>query len=192
MSARDDLKAEAVSLNLTFPGNISNVKLKAMVAEAKEPADDLMDGPPPVDEVAPPSPAVKTAPVAEEDEDIPEESYASPARKVALRRAAKQRARVADARRRAFQTRIITITNKDNRENDVMTTVYLAFENQYFGIAKLVPLDVPVELEAALIKIAAATTMTLHKDEIVNGNRTGNKVPVTVKKFAISYAIQPN
>jgi len=29
--------------------------------------------------------------------------------------------------------------------------------------------------------------MTLHKDEIIDGKRTGNKVATRVKKYAISY-----
>lgn len=91
------------------------------------------------------------------------------------------------AKKKAFATRVITITNKDNRENDVMTTAYLSFENQHFGLSKLVPLDIPVELEQGLIDVAETTMITLHKDEIVKGRRTGNKVAVRVKKFAVSY-----
>ncbi|MEE8599385.1 MAG: hypothetical protein V3S69_07780 [Dehalococcoidales bacterium] len=103
---------------------------------------------------------------------------------------ARRRKIVAKARARAFKTHIVTLTNKDNRENDVMTTAHLGFENQYFGLSKNVPLDIPVELEQALIQIAAACTMTMHKDEIVDGKRTGNKVSVRVKKYAISYSRQ--
>ena len=90
-------------------------------------------------------------------------------------------------KKRAFKTTVITLTNKDNRENDVVTTAYLSFENQYFGLSKIVPLDIPVELEAALIAIAERSMITLHKDEIIDGKRTGNKTPVRVKKYAISY-----
>jgi hypothetical protein len=89
-----------------------------------------------------------------------------------------------------MKTSIVTITNKDNRENDVMTSVYLSFENQYFGLSKQVPLDLPVELENSLIKIAEGVRITLHKDEVRDGRRTGNKIPTSVKKFAISYARQ--
>lgn len=99
-----------------------------------------------------------------------------------------KRERIAKIKKAAMKMVVVTITNKDNRENDVMTTVFLSFENQYFGVAKHVPLDVPVEVEQALIDIAESTTMTLPKDEIVRGQRTGNKVAVTVKKFAVSYS----
>ena len=159
---------EATDLGLDYPKNVKTTKLVAMVAEAK-------GEPVPVQETVQPSPAVKvTAPVD-----------SKPMSLMALRRK-----RTADAKRKALHTSIVTITNKDNRENDIMTTVFLGFENQYFGVSKVVPLDIPVQLEDALIAIAEKTTMTLHKDEVVAGKRTGNKIPTTVKKFAISYARQ--
>ena len=83
---------------------------------------------------------------------------------------------------------MVTITNKDPRDNNFTTTASLSFENQYFSIAKNVPLDVKVELEQALIDIAESVIITLHKDEIVGGKRTGNKVPVRTKKYVVSYA----
>mgnify|MGYP006935317146 CR=1 FL=1 len=172
MSEREDLIAEAQDLGLKFKGNISTVKLAALVANA--------DGaPPPVEETPPPSPLAKKA---EPDEEETSQT-SKPVNKVVS-----QRAHIAQRRKEAMTTHVVTITNKDNRENDVMTTVYLGFENQYFGLAKNVPLDIPVELEQALIDIAEKTTMTLPKDEIIDGKRTGNKVATTVKKFAISYA----
>jgi hypothetical protein len=182
MSDRDDLKAEATDLEIEFKGNISSVKLRALVAEAK-------GEPPPVEETAPASPAMKPETEIEELEAGMAEGL-TPARKIAKLRFDAKRQRIAAARGRAFKTQIVTLTNKDNRENDVMTTAFLGFENQHFGLSKLVPLDIPVQLEYALIRIAESTMMTLHKDEIVAGRRTGNKIPVRTKKFAISYARQ--
>jgi hypothetical protein len=45
----------------------------------------------------------------------------------------------------------------------------------------------PVELEQALIDVAKETVITLHKDEVINGRRTGNKVPVKTRKYNVSY-----
>lgn len=179
---RQDLVAEANDLELEFKGNISNVKLKALVAEAK-------GEPPPVEEIAPASPKAKPDPETDESE-VETEEVLSPARAVAKRRYQIKRERISKAKKAAFRTQVVTLTNKDNRENDMMTTAFLGFENQHFGLSKLVPLDVPVQLETSLIAIAAATTMTLHKDEIVDGKRTGNKKAIRVKKYAISYARQ--
>ena len=94
---------------------------------------------------------------------------------------------IAQRRKMAFTTRVVTLTNKDPRDSAHANTAHLSFENNFFGLAKNVPLDVPVELEVSVIKIAAAATMPLHKKEFVNGKDTGNMVTVKVKKYAISY-----
>jgi len=180
MTKRTEMMDEANNLGLTFPGNISNIKLASLLAEASGlPVPDI--------DSAPPGPAVKAEPEEESIKDVAlnaKESHRIAAQRTALSR----RKYVAEQKKKAFKTSIVTLTNKDPRDNTVMTTCYLSFENQYFGIARMVPLDIPVQLEAALIKIAASCVMTLHKDEIVNGKRTGNKVPTRVKKYAISYS----
>lgn len=171
---------EANKLSIEFKGNISNVNLAGLLAKAKgEPAPLIDDKPSPNPETKPELPN-------EDELEIPKETVMSAARAQHVRR----RKIIANAKARAYKTHIVTITNKDNRENDVMTTAYLAFENQHFGLSKNVPLDIPIELEASLIQIASNCTMTLHKDEIKDGKRTGNKVTITVKKYAISYSRQ--
>ena len=94
---------------------------------------------------------------------------------------------VLDAKDKAMATRVVTVSSNDKRDNDVVTTAYLSMENQHFGIAKYIPLDIPIELEECLIEVAKTTFITLHKDEIIDGRRTGNKVPVSTRKFNISY-----
>ena len=182
MSNRKEMFDEANDLGIEFPGNISNVKLAALLAEEK--------GLPTPHESAPAGPAMKAEPVAEESvKDI--NINAKESHRLAMRSTALQRRKyVKDQKTKAFKKQIITLTNKDPRDNNVTTTAYLSFENQYFGIARLVPLDIPVEIETALIKIAASCMMTLHKDEIIDGKRTGNKIPMRVKKYAISYSRQ--
>ena len=95
---------------------------------------------------------------------------------------------VAEARKQAFTTRVVTITNKDSRESDVATAAYLSCQNEYFELSKAVPLDVAVELEQCLIDVALSTNITLHRSEIINGRDTSNKIPVNVKKYTISFA----
>ena len=101
-----------------------------------------------------------------------------------------KRQKINERREAAFKTRVVTLTNKDPRDSAVANTAHLSFENNYFGLAKNVPLDIPVELEVSLIKIAAAALMPLHKREYVDGKDTGNMVTVRVKKYAISYEEQ--
>jgi hypothetical protein len=195
---------QAEELGLDFPKNIPSEKLSRMVdnallseenettAQSNEEDDDLTDEEMKVekDEKAAMEKAAKeeAEAVAELQKSMKktekEDTDRKPSKRMLMRR------KIAEARKKAFKTHVVTLTNKDSRENDVMTTVILIFENQHFGLSKIVPLDVPVELEKALIDIAESTRITLHKDEIVSGKRTGNKVPVSVKKFAISYSRQ--
>jgi len=204
MSDRDELMKQAEKLGLDFPKNIPSEKLSRMVDNAllseeaetttqpNEEDDDLTDEEMKVEKD---EKAAKEEAAKEEAEAVTElqksmkktekeDTDRKPSKRMLMRR------KIAEARKKAFKTHIVTLTNKDSRENDVMTTVNLSFENQYFGLSKIIPLDVPVELEKALIDIAESTRITLHKDEIVSGKRTGNKVPVSVKKFAISYSRQ--
>lgn len=170
MSNREELTNQANELGLEFKGNISNKKLVEIIAEAK-------GEPIPLDETAPEGPKIKESSEESGNSTVNSNSEAEVRRKF-----------VASQKEKAFKTSVITLTNKDSRENGTVTTAYLSFENQNYGISKIVPLDVPVELEHSLIKIAEAVTITLHKDEVIKGVRTGNKVPVTVKKYAISYS----
>lgn len=181
MTDRQKMMQDANDLGLSFPGNISNIKLAALLAaEQGLPVPDT-------DDKVPAGPAVKAEPEAESVKDLninAKESHRMALKSTALAR----RKYVKEQKKAAMKTQIVTITNKDPRDNNVTTTAYLSFENQYFGMARMVPLDIAVELEVALIKIAASCTMTLHKDEIVAGKRTGNKMPHRVKKYAISYS----
>ncbi len=195
---RKTMLDEANDLGLQFPGNISNKKLAELVATEKgEPTPILDDAPSE-------SPAVKAVEPATDEVDevgiraqiailqsqlgitdgIPPGLGQMDAKAVARRR----RQMIGAARKKAFKKHIVTITNKDARENDKVSTAYLAFENQYFGVARSVPLDIPVELEESLIKIAMQCTMVLHKDEIKNGKATGNKQAVRVKKYVVSFS----
>jgi len=164
MTDRKQLLAKATDLGLTFPKNISTLRLEELIINSLE------------SEITPP--AVNEAELA-----VPEPVEETPS----ISKLEQRRNAIRTAKEKAFATQIVTITNKDNRENDFMTTAYLSFENQHFGLSKLVPLDIPVELEQGLINIAESTLMTLHKDEVVDGKRTGNKVSTQVKKFAVSY-----
>lgn len=153
---REELVTQANELGLEFAPNVGDKKLQSLIDEAL--------GTTPEPEVK--APEVKAAPA-------PDLGISS------------KRKRIAELKKKAFETKLVTITNKDIREADVVTTAHLSFENSYFGLAKNVPLDVQVELENALIEIAKKAQMTIHKDEIVDGKRTGNKTPVRVAKYAV-------
>ena len=174
----EELQAEATGLGIKFHPNMGEVKLKEKIEDFYESqaAGDLVEM------------------VEDEPEETLEETpkptnvvYDVPGTKVTLTKDQKLRLKVTKAKEKAMEKRVITISSNDKRDNDVTTVAYLGFENQYFGISKLVPLDIPIELEVCLIDIAKTTKITLHKDEIVNGKRTGNKIPASVKKLSVSF-----
>ena len=159
----EELKAEAEGLGIEFKGNTSKVKLAEMIEAYYESqsADDL---------------------VAEvQEEPVPVEAPQAP---ITLN---KKQAIIVESKRKAMKTSVVRITSNDKRDNDVVTTAYLSAENEYFGKSKLIPLDTPVELEECLIKVAKSSRITLHVDEVVDGKRTGNKVPKSVRKYNVSY-----
>ena len=97
---------------------------------------------------------------------------------------AKREAQKYHARLKAFWMgkRIVTITNNDKRENSHATMAFISAG----VIQRQVPLDIPVELERCLIKVAQEIVITSHVDEIINGQRTGNKTPIVIKKYGVS------
>lgn len=163
MTKRTDLIVEANALGLEFKGNISTIKLEALLKDERGDDSDS----PPVEEQK--IPRVKT----ETQETI-------------LRK--RRRALIAQRKKAAMRTKIVTITNRDVRDAESATTANLSFENDYFGMGRIVPLDQQVQLEVSLIYIAQMTTMPMHRDEMKDGKRTGNKVTVLVPKYSVSYA----
>lgn len=158
---RTALLEKANELSLDFPNNIPTEKLKAMIEEASGPK------------------------VKEESE---EETEVKATQDNALTANQKLRKRIAEKRKKAMKTRVVTITSKDTRDNDVANTAKLSFENQYYGASKVVPLDVPVELEQCLIDVAKTVMIPHHVAEVINGVRTGNSITKRTNKYVISYA----
>ncbi len=89
---------------------------------------------------------------------------------------------IKEAKAKAFKTSKVKITNLDKRDSEYITTAYLGFENLYFDLSRVVPLDTVVELEEGLIRVAKDTKITIH----VNDPKTGNKVPKEVNKYSVS------
>lgn len=178
----DQLKQEATNLGIDFHPNIGEAKLQAKIDAHYESqaAGDLVQEKPEVTED-------EANPTNGQDPKPSEEPYLTAGTKRELSKDQKRRNFVLEQKRKAMTKRVVRLTSNDKRDNDVQTTAYLGFENQFFGISRLVPLDIPVELEQCLINIAKDTKIILHKDEIKDGKRTGNKVPVLTHKFNISY-----
>lgn len=165
---REELMNECNDLGIEFRSNASESALQKLIDDFKDKQAGFT-----------PSPPVATKPEVAVDEQTKGNTET---------KEAKLRKNIAKRKAEAFKTRIVTITNRDKRESDVVTTAPLSVENQYFGIAKNVPLDIPVELEQCLIKVAENSMIPMHRDEIINGRRTGNKVTVMVKRYSVSYS----
>lgn len=181
----EELRVEADGLGIKYHPKTGATKLAEKIEEfyvAQESAD-----------------IVKEAPIEDEDEDeyieetVEEQPVLSPKATPKVEKAKvlnpKQQLllTIAEMKKKALKKRIVTVSSNDKRDSEYTTTAYLSVSNQYMDIAKLVPLDIPVELEQCLISVAKTATITLHKDEIRDGRRTGNKVAVSVRKYNVSY-----
>lgn len=163
----EELRAEADALGITYNPTIGAVKLAEKIEQHYK---NLSAGD-----------SVKVK------EETVEEVKDTVSKGKELTAEQKLRERVGQAKVAAMKTKIVTISSNDKRDSEWTTTAYLSMENQHFGISRIVPLDIPVELELCLIEVAKTTMITLHKDEIINGKRTGNKVPTRTRKYNISY-----
>lgn len=166
MKTIEELKLEADTLGVKYVKNIGAEKLAQKIEDyfESQAADDL--------------PKVK--------EDIVDELTAPKKgiEKVLSETPEQKFKRDSKARQtKRLEKRIVTITSNDKRENHVTTTAYLSCGT----VSKIVPLDMPIELEEALIIIAKTTPITLHVAEVENGKPTGNMVPKSVKKYNVSY-----
>lgn len=159
-----ELKDEATALGLDFTGMKSKAEIAQLIENhfESQAAGDLIQEAPEVEEKETPLSAIPG-----------KRGGGNPM--LALAR---------DMKVKAMKKRVVRITNNDKRENHLTTTAYLSCENQYFGISRLVPLDVPVELEQCLIDVAKSIEIVLHIDD---GSRTGNREPKLVKKYVVSY-----
>lgn len=169
----DELKQEATDLGIEFNANIGAAKLAQKIEEHYQ-ANEAQ------------SPVVTSTDDVVEEEVTPEpvvEASAKSAPVSTIKENSLNRAiRVANAK--AMERKVVTITNNDKRDNHLTTTAYLSTG----AVSKVVPLDIPVELEMCLIKIAQDIEIMLHVDEVIEGRRTGNKTVRLVKKYAVSFA----
>jgi len=165
----EDARTEADQLGLKYSPNIGLAKLEEKIEGyyATQAAGDIVT-------------------VPEGDADATQETQDTNSKVLTKEQAHAKM--LLNAKAKAFETRVVTITSNDKRDNHVTTTAYLSMDNQYFGRSKYVPLDIPVELEMCLIDVAKEIKIMLHVDEVVDGKRTGNKVPRMVNKYVVSFA----
>jgi len=166
MKTLEELKQEADTLGVKYVKNIGAEKLAQKIEDhfESQAADDL---PKVKEEIVDELTAPKTG-IEKVLSETPEQKF---------RRESK------DRQSKRLEKRIVTLTSNDKRDNHVTTTAYLSCGT----VSKIVPLDMPVELEEALIIIANTTFITLHVAEVIDGKPTGNMVPKSVRKYNVSY-----
>lgn len=89
------------------------------------------------------------------------------------------------AKKRAFAKKVVIISSNDKRDNDTATTVYATCENQYFALAKIIPLNIEVQVEQCLLDALSDVEIMLQTDVVKDGVALGVATPTFIKKYNI-------
>lgn len=93
-------------------------------------------------------------------------------------------ARAKKAEERARQTRIVTITDNDTRENNQTTVAIANCSNLYFDLGTVyIPLNIPVEIKQGHLDTLANLEIPLH----VKDAKSGLFKTEVRKRYSISY-----
>ena len=86
---------------------------------------------------------------------------------------------------KATNLKNVTVTNLDP-DNAGASTVYSCVENEYFSIARVIPLDVPIALEEALIKDLKRRRTLSYVPVVKDGKNTGTFTHKAVPMYAVT------
>jgi hypothetical protein len=138
MEKIEQLKQEASDLGIKFSPNIGEAKLAAKIEEfyvSQETSEE----------------AVKAVEKKEEKKVV------KPSGKLTMR----ERANAAEAIARV--SRIVVITDNDQRENNLTTTVSVNCGNDWFDLGTMrIPLNTPVEVQQGFINVLKEITIPAH------------------------------
>lgn len=161
MSTLQELKQEATELGIEFSANIGATKLAEKIEEfykSQETSGEEIQAAVEAKEKSEEKPAVKGK----------EDKYA----------------RAKKAEERARQTRIVTITDNDTRENNQTTVAIANCSNLYFDLGTVyIPLNIPVEVKQGHIDTLANLEIPLH----VKDAKSGLFKTEVRKRYSISY-----
>ena len=151
----EELKQEADDLGIQYNANIGTARLAAKIEEYYTAQEGS-------------APVVKLETVAERG-----------SRKKTIGE------RAAEARLEAMKTHIVTITDNDQRENNLTTIVSVNCSNDYFDLGtRRIPLNVPVEVEQGFINVLKEIQIPMH----VRDNVTGLGRTVLRNRYSIAYS----
>ena len=158
------LKAEATDLGVTFPQNIGAEKLKAKIDafyESQETSEK------------------ETMAAVEANEQIEEKSAESD--KSSYVKSIGSIA--AESKAAAYETRVITIIDNDQRVNNQTTTCKVNCSNMYFDLGQIIlPLNIPVEVRQGHINVLKEVKIPRHVQ--IGDNLSAVKM---VPRYSISY-----
>lgn len=151
----EELRQEATELGISYNANIGAAKLTEKIEEFYAAQEST-------------APAVKLETVAERG-----------SRKKTIGE------RAVEARLEAMKTHIVTITDNDQRENNLTTIVSVNCSNDYFDLGtRRIPLNVPVEVEQGFINVLKEIQIPMH----VRDNATGLGKTVLRHRYSIAYS----
>ena len=168
MSKIEDLKQEATELGISFNQNIGADKLQAKIDEWYKSQETSGN------EIL----------AAVEKQEAMEKSEEKSAVKDNKESAFNIHAYAKKAEEAARKTRVVTITDNDQRENNQTTVAVVNCSNVYFDLGTVyIPLNVPVEVRQGHINVLSETEIPLHVKE----PKTGLSTLTMRKRYAISY-----
>lgn len=168
MSKIEELKQEATELGISFQLNIGADKLQAKIDEYYVSQETSGNG---IQDAVKKQEAMeqseeKSAVKDNDDVNTHMNKYAKKAEE--------------DARK----TRIVTITDNDQRENNQTTVAVVNCSNIHFDLGTAyIPLNIPVEIKQGHLNVLSETEIPLH----VKDPKTNLSTLTMRKRFAISY-----
>lgn len=163
--ALQELKIEAKELNISFSGNISESKLKAKI-EAHYQSQETS------------GPALTK--IVEKEKAAPSNESIDAANQridfVAIKRKNREKA--------AKKTRIITIIDNDQRQNNLTTTCIVNCSNQFFDLGtRILPLGEKIEVSQGHINVLKEVFIPIH----ARNPKTGLSMTKQRARYSISY-----
>ena len=164
----EELKREAVSLGIPHSKNIGAAKLHEKIEEfheSKETKDPVIEA------------ALKAQAESDKKKEEAPKEVASKARSPkALKRSRRKAA--------AMATRVVTITDNDQRSNSHTTTCSVNCSNLYYDLGTVrIPLNEKVEVQQGHLNVLDEVFIPMHAID----PKTGLSVTRTRKRYALSY-----
>ena len=169
MATLQELKQEATELGITYSANIGVDKLQAKIDEFYESQETSGN------EILA---AVERQEAMEKSEEKSAVKNKDSVAEISLGVLAKK------AEAEARKTRVVIITDNDQRENNQTTVAVVNCSNSYFDLGTVyIPLNVPVEVRQGHINVLKETEIPLH----IKDPKTGLNTFAMRPRYSVSY-----